>query len=148
MQERRFKINILDLAIVIAVICSVAVLVFRDNIVATFGKPELATLQINVSIDGAGNVESVSDMSGIMVTFEPESGENVRFGATVASVTVMENAVAAPYRADATLTVVGYQKLGKYYTETGERIYTNTECALTFGDERVEGTVASIEIIG
>ena len=40
MEKRKLKFNILDIAILVAIICSVAVLIFRDVIHDAFGEPE------------------------------------------------------------------------------------------------------------
>lgn len=145
MQKRKLKFNILDLAIIVVVICSVAVLAFRDTISEIFEEPQMVTLEVTVDINGAETVRNALSSKEKTVMFEPESGEETVFEMYVKEIEILPGSVTVPERARVTLTCVGYSKLGRYYTENGERIYTNTDCAYILSDIRTEGTVILIE---
>lgn len=144
MKTKKFKLNILDLAIFVAVICAFAVLFFRDTINEFLTKPEIVTYQVNISVDGAGNVENALPAAGKSVYFEAEDAEGERIEMTLASVEAEPNPVAASSHAEAVVVFKGYQRFGRYYTENGERIYNNSDCIFYYGDTPVECSVYSI----
>ncbi len=145
MQKRMFKFNILDIVILIVVICSIAVLVFRDTINELFDEATMVTLEVTVSVDGEDNVEKALGFLSKSVIFEPRSDKGTAFKVNVADVSVLSDSDAAPNEAEVVVACIGYEKLGRYYTKNGERIYNNTECAFVINGERVVGNVISID---
>ncbi len=144
MQKKRFKVNVLDIAIIVAVLCSFAILFFRETINEFLTKPEIVTFQVNISVDGAGNVANVVPASGNTVLFEPELEEAERIEMTVESAVAEINPVAASNHAEVVIVFKGYKRFGKYYTEAGERIYNYSECRFYYDAKPIEGTVSSI----
>lgn len=142
MHKRKFKINILDLAIVVALICSVAALVFRDNITETFGHPQMASLQMTF-VAGDATEENItglvtnSELSVQLDSADPESKVYVKL-----------NSLKTDNEGNTSITVVctGYSRLGRFYSESNEKINLNTTYTLTAGDANVEGMFKVIEI--
>jgi len=143
-QKRTFKFNILDVVILIVVICSVAVLVFRDTINEVFEEPTMVTLEVSVNVNGEDNVDKVLDVLSQAVIFEPRSNEGIAFRVNFANINVVPIPNGSPNEAEVKFVCIGYKKLGRYYTKSGERIYNNTECAFIIGGERIVGNVISI----
>ena len=144
MQKKRFKINVLDVAIIVAVLCSLAILFFRETINEFITKPEIVTYQVNISVDGAGNVANVVPASGKVVTFDSELEDGEKIEMTITSAIAEENPVAASNHAEVVVVFKGYKRFGKYYTESGERIYNHSECRFYYDGKTIEGSVCSI----
>lgn len=148
MQKRKFKLNIIDIVIFIVVVCSVAIIAFRDTINEALTKPEMENVRVTVSIYGSVNVERLSDSKGKTVVYQPNTENDLAFEMTIFAVDIKENAYAAPNHVEITLECSGYKKFGRFYTENGDRVYVNTECAFTYGDVRIPGDVVSAELSG
>lgn len=144
MQKRTFKFNILDLVIFVVVICSVAVLVFRGTINEAFEETSLATLEVRVAVNGEVSVSKSLEAMSKVVVFEPETNKETAFEVNVVEVDILPGSITVPNKAEVTVVCVGYEKLGRYYTENGERIYNNTQCSFVIDGERIEGNVISI----
>lgn len=144
MEKRTFKFNILDIVIIIVVICSIAVLVFHDTISKLFEETEMVTLELSVNVSGEDNVALVREVLSKSVVFEPRSDKGTAFKVNVTNIKIMPVPNAEPNEAEVTVACIGYQKLGRYYTKSGERIYTNAECTFIIDGERVDGSVISI----
>ena len=125
MQKRKLKLNILDVVIVIAILCSVAVLVFNNTINEVFGKPEILPLTVSVSPEGDEDIMAVF-VSGESVTLEFES---TKLQAVVVSSELHENGAAS-----VKLSLNGYKKLGRYYSENGSLILSGTACVVQVGE--------------
>ena len=145
MQKRVFKFNILDLVIFIVIICAIAVLVFRSNINEMFEGTESVTLEISLDVAGEDNVSQTLDSLSKTVMFEPESGKDTVIEVNVAEVEISPDSKDHPDEARVVVACIGYKKLGRYYTENGERIYNNTESALLINGNRVECKVIFID---
>ena len=130
MQKRKFKLNILDIAIVILVICAVVALSFRDTISDMFTKPDIVALQIDVSSDGSDVAKSVLTV-GNTVVFQAQ--------------TEIHAVVSESDGVKARLNLNGYKKLGRYYTENGDPISVGDEYVIRFGDLRVDCRVEIVE---
>lgn len=145
MQKRKFKINILDIVIFIVILCSAALLIFRDVVDEALKKPETVSFDLLIHVEGAGNVDDAVKTEGQTVLFEPMIGEELQIEMTVATVDVKENPVAASNECTVTVAFTGYKRFGRYYTQNGERIYDNAECAFVYGETQIQGTVVLIE---
>ena len=73
MEKRKFKINILDIVIFVVILCSVAILVFRDTVNEIFTKPEITTLEIAVFVNGEENCSAVSALLDKNAVFVPDN---------------------------------------------------------------------------
>ena len=144
MQKRAFKFNILDIVIIFAVICSIAVLAFHDTISELFTEPDMVTLEISVSISGEENVNKAHEVFAKPIVLQPRSDKDTAVNVNVVNVIVPADSDATPNEADVIVACIGYKKLGRYYTKSGERIYPNTDCAFIINGERVVGYVDSI----
>lgn len=145
MQKRNFKFNVLDLVIFVVVICSVAVLVFRGTINEAFEDATLVTLEVRIAVEGELSVAKSQASLSKTAVFEPEADDSTAFEVNIADVHILPGSVTVPNKAEVTVMCMGYTKLGRYYTENGERIYNNTECAFIIDGERIEGKVILIE---
>ena len=148
MEKRKLKLNILDIAIVVIIICSAAVLMFRDTINEFFSEPEMATINVTFFVDGEDSVILSQNALGKTVTFVVDDENEFSIEGRVISVKAAPGSLTVPKQAEVTVSIVGYKKLGRHFTESGERIYINSECAFVNGETTVEGVVVSVEKIG
>ncbi len=142
-QKKRF--NILDLAICLVVICSVCLIFFRETVSEIFEDPQMVTLEVTVDFRGTEMIEAFNQTQSKRVTYEPEGNESDFIELDIGKMTITQGTAAAPEQAQITLRFVGYKRLGRYYTELGERIYENCDCAFTLDGVRCEGYVVSVE---
>ncbi len=136
MQKRKLKLNILDVVIVIAILCSVAVLVFHDTINEVFGKPEISPLTVSVSPEG-GEDTMASFGVGESVTLEFES---TKLQAVVVSSELDEDGEAL-----VKLSLNGYKKLGRYYSENGNLILSGVPCVVKAVDKEFSVILGDVE---
>lgn len=148
MQKRKFRLNILDVAIFVAILCSVAVLVFRDTINEVFSDPEIVMLEVTFAVDGEEAVSVVRKAKSTTVPFELLSESEMELDVEIVKVEAELGSLTVPKKAKVTVMFTGYGKLGRYYTENGERIYIGEKCAVTVGDAHVEGVLVSARKIG
>ena len=145
MQKRAFKFNSLDLVIVFVVLCSIAVLVFRDTIHDAFEEATPVTLEIAVEVNGEFEVAKSQSAVSKAVVFEPQTDSDIAFEVNLAEVYILPGSVTVPNKAEVTLVCIGYEKLGRFYTEKGERIFDKNDCVLIVDGESIDGTVISIK---
>lgn len=145
MQKRTFKFNLLDFVIIFVVLCSIAVLVFRDTIHDAFEEATPVTLEVTLEVNGEVSVSKAQSAVSKTAIFEQKIDAETVFEVDVAEVTVLPGSLTVPNRAEVTVVCIGYEKLGRFYTENGERILDNTECVLIINGESVECRVNGIE---
>lgn len=141
MQKRKLKINILDVAIFVAIICSVAALIFRDTISDVFSKPEIAALEIAVVVENLPEDRVALFKEGGEVVLEPESDSAVQITAKIKSCKRE-----ASGRATVVLACSGYKRLGRYYTESGEKLTLNGPYRTVSGDSSFKSTLETVNI--
>ena len=146
MQKKKF--NVLDLAICLAVICSVCLIFFRDTVAQIFEEPVTVALEVTVDVNGSETVARLVGSETKTVVYYPDVRSDKSIEMTIIDIVAVEKPNAAPERARLTLSINGYKRLGKYYTESGERIYENSDCTFSFGGMRVEGHAVSVEKSG
>ncbi len=142
MHKRKFKLNILDLAIVIALICSVGALFFRDSINEAFGHPQMASLEMTF-VAGDATEENITGLvTNSELTLQLDSSD------PESKVYLNLHSLKNDQDGNTTITVVctGYSRLGRFYSENDEKINLNTTYTLTAGDANVEGMFKVIEI--
>lgn len=140
MQHRKLKLNILDIAIFVAVICAIATLVFRDTIHETFSDPEIVTLSVTVRVNNADE--------SLKTEFENRNADfflNVGSGIAISVPITKAEIRTDTNEASILFTCRGYKKLGRFYTENDERIGTGNECRLNAGDKTVSCVIESIK---
>ncbi len=143
MQKKKF--NILDLAICLVLICSVCLIIFRDTVSEIFEEPQMVTLEVTVEFRGEDTIKRIGETKSATVEFEPENGGGNVIVMNIGEMTILPGSVTVPEYAKVELTCVGYKKLGRYYTENGERIYVNTDSAFTLDGVRTESYTVSAE---
>lgn len=148
MEKRKFKLNILDFVIFVVILCSVAVLVFRDTVNEFFTEPEMTTLQITFFVDGEDNMELIGSSLGADAMLVHDTENEIQIAATVKSLKVAPGSLTVPQKGDVTVCITGYKRLGRFYTEGGERLYADEECILIIGETSIEGKVLSVGLNG
>ncbi len=137
MQKRKLKLNILDVVIVVVILCSVSVLVFHDTINEVFGKPEISPLTVSVSPEGEDAKSAF--VLGASVTLEFES---TKLQTVVVSSEFQENG-----EISVNLSLNGYKKLGRYYSENGNLILSGTACVIQAGDKEFSAILGDVEFL-
>lgn len=122
MEKRKAKLNILDIAIFVAIICSIAALVFRDVIHDAFGTPEITQISITVTFDDSIEELEFNENETVTVVLDNGDGDEV-----VATVKSFE---------DGSLQLIGngYKKFGRYYSESGGLVALGSDCDLLVGE--------------
>lgn len=141
MQKRKFKVNVLDVTIIIVVICAFAALFFHDTLGDIFGRPEIVELEVTVTADNSDPNAATMLATGNVVTFESVSSGN-SLHAVVTSVKTEDNTVKA------VLKINGYEKLGRLYTQNGDVLGEGTDYACYLGEGRLPCKVSFAGILG
>lgn len=131
MQKRKFKLNIVDVAIVVLIACAFVALFFRDTIHDMFAKPDIVALQIEISWD------EDDDEAGVLTV-----GNIVVFRAQ----TEIHAVVSECDGAKAKINLNGYKKLGRFYTENGSPISVGEGYVILYGDISVNCRALSVDI--
>lgn len=121
MQKRKARFNILDLAIVAAVICAVAAVIFRNDIAEAFGTPE----EIGVELIAESEYISASEAAAFRARISEASlpdGTTLRIEEALISRPNEEGLVCLEIRC----SFFGYKRIGRYYDTNGERISTSS----------------------
>ena len=141
MQKRKIKINILDIAIVVAVICSVAALFFHDTITEVFEQPEITPIEISVVADDLPDDSASILVAGKTSALKIKDGDGTKMDTSLKSVKTDSDG-------NTTFTVVcsGYKKLGRYYTENGEKLNVNGEYVLSFESVALDCVLESVKV--
>jgi hypothetical protein len=126
MEKRKLKVNVLDIAIIVAIICSITAIVFHDVIHETIGTPEIREMTVSVSFDEGADELEFSENETVSLVLNNDNG--VAISATVQAFS----------DGKLSLGLKGYKKLGRFYTESGELIELGSDCELTC-DETVYG---------
>ncbi|MBR5859289.1 MAG: hypothetical protein IKZ05_05145, partial [Clostridia bacterium] len=116
MQKKKF--NVLDLAICLAVICSVCLIFFRDTVAQIFEEPVTVALEVTVDVTGSETVARLVGSETKTVVYYPDVRSDKSIEMTIIDIVAVEKPNAVPERARLTLSVNGYKRLGKYYTES------------------------------
>ncbi|MBQ9848073.1 MAG: hypothetical protein IJO64_03325 [Clostridia bacterium] len=141
MQKRKFKLNILDIAIFVAVICAIATLVFRDTIHEAFSEPEIGTLSLTAHASNADE--------SLKAEFENQTAEffvNNGNGGTISVPITKLELSGETNGAVISFTCRGYKKLGRFYTENGERLSIEGECKFTVGEKTLSCVIDSVSV--
>lgn len=144
MQKRLFKFNILDVVIFLVVACTICVLVFHETITEVFEEATMVTLEVNVVVEGEENVLTLLGAMDSKLAFEPRVDDDVAVEMKLTDSKILPGSVTVPNKIEVTLSCIGYEKLGRYYTESGERIYNNTECTVIIDGTDIVGNVVHI----
>ncbi len=139
MQKRKLKLNILDIAIVVAIICAAATFVFRDTVHEAFTEPEIVTLELTAHASNAD--------SSLIIDFQYRKAEFSVNGESALSDKVLISSVVVDseaHEAVFTFTCSGYRKLGRYYTEDGVRLSVGDACRFTAGDKSVSCVIEGL----
>ncbi len=141
MQKRKTKINILDIAILLAIICSVAALIWRDTISEAFGKPEIVTLEMTVVTEKLKEEDVAVLKNGESITVSVDSEDKTEINAKITSVKTDKSG-----KVTMVLSFDGYRSLGRYYNEQNQKITVNAACTAKLGDKQYKATLQSVEV--
>lgn len=119
MQKRKLKLNIIDIAIVVIVLCSITVIAFRDTIGEFFGKPDIAEVEMFFNADMTDEAKKACFIIGTTVDVTSNSGVNVRM--IITKVEHDENGFAG-----IKASLNGYKKMGRFYAENGDLLEVNS----------------------
>ena len=120
MKKHRIRLNLLDLVIVLCLLCTVALLVFRDEVNELLGEPNIDSVELHISSAGVPDSEARTFKSGDRVGVSlSEDGDPVQCEITAVRFTPNNDGTV-----DLELAVIisGYRRVGVYYTESGEKI--------------------------
>ncbi|MBR5285602.1 MAG: hypothetical protein IKU30_01770 [Clostridia bacterium] len=148
MEKRKFKINILDIVIFVVILCSVAILVFRDTVNEIFTKPEITTLEIAVFVNGEENCSAVSALLDKNAVFVPDNKNDFTVNVKVVEFNAASDLHTDAKKGEVKIQLSGYKRLGRFYTEDGTRIHTDTECAIVINNGKINGTLLTVGISG
>ncbi len=141
MQKRKAKFNILDVAIVLTVICAIAVLGFRHYIVEFFDEPQIQKTFASVTISNVTPETGWGFKEGDTVEFYPRSDGDEKVGAKIKKITFNKNNTAS-----VELELKGYTKFGRIYSEKGEHIKEGHEFVITKGENKSDCVIKSVKI--
>lgn len=141
MQKRKIKINILDIAILLAIICSVAALIWRDTISEAFGKPEIVTLETTVVTEKLGEEDTAIFKNGESVIITIDSEGKTEINAKIASVKTDKSG-----KVTMVLTFDGYRSLGRYYNEQNQKITVKSACVAKIGALECKSTLENVKV--
>ncbi len=136
MQKRKFKVNILDITIVILIICAALALVFRETINDFFTKPEIKVLELTVTAEVTDDNQKALFTLGNTV----DIGVDGNVKAVVRSATIADNKVTA------VIACNGYKRLGRFFAENGSPLSVGTAYKLLFGSNTVVCNIKSIDL--
>ncbi len=138
--KRKAKFNILDLAIVLAIICAVAVLGFRHYIVEFFDEPNIVKTSATVTLSGVNEEVGLKFNQDDTVEFYPDSDADEKVSATVKSITFNKNNTAT-----VELEFKGYTKFGRIFLEKGEQIRQGSDYVVTKGKDSYKCDVRTVK---
>ncbi len=138
MQKQKFKLNVLDVVIVVAVICSIAVIGFYDYISEIFSKPEIAPVTAVVVVNN--DVQNQNEKIKIGEWIALDLGNNIKIQAVVVSLEEKEG------RSQIGLSFNGYERMGRYYSELGVQIKWGEFYTLDINGELVSVKVDNLGI--
>ncbi|MBO4276940.1 MAG: hypothetical protein J5925_00905 [Clostridia bacterium] len=144
-KNRKFRINMLDIAIIAAVICVAAIIVFRAEINELIGTPEIATVQIQLTADEvpAETAKTLKSGDSATLIYEGEQGElplaisEVRYTSPAGGGDTV--------KLELTVETKGYQRFGTYYTEQGVKLGYGSEFAVKWESGSLEFAVANCD---
>jgi len=121
MQNRKFRINILDIAIIAAVICVAAIIIFRAEISELIGSPDIATVQLQFDAEEvpAETAKTLKSGETVLLTVE---GEPDDLSALITEVRYSSPAGKETVRLELTLEIQGYSRFGTFYTARGTKL--------------------------
>ena len=117
MQKRKTRFNILDLAIVAAVICAVAAVIFRNDIAEAFGTPETIGVELTAE-SGYITVSEAAAFRARVASAQLPDGSELRIEEALISHPNEEGLVSLSIRC----SFFGYKRIGRYYDLNGERV--------------------------
>ena len=142
MQKRKYKLNALDIAIFIVIICSVFVIMFRDSISGFLGTNEISMIDITLAIENDSASQNVLISTGESVIFEPEASTDIKADALVKKAPeTNENS-----NTEFVITCTGYKKFGRFFTENGDRISIGSDCKINIDETEMTCKVVTVTL--
>lgn len=144
MQKRKYKLNALDIAIFIVVLCSVAVIMFRDSISGFLGTTEVSMIDITLTVEKDSSSQGALITTGKSVVFEPEASTDIKADALVKK--ALESKGIENSDDEFVITCTGYKKFGRFYTENGDRISIGEDSKITIDETEITCKVVSVAL--
>lgn len=145
MGKSKFKFNILDVVIVMAVVCSISAVIFNDTIKEAVGKPEIADVNVCVTFTSSLPAETMLVPEGTYVVFETLSEDKIKLNSKVERTFAVDKDGKKESR-NFIVSFKGYKKLGRYYTENGKLIEIGSDCSVMIDGKKASGTVKSVNL--
>lgn len=145
MEKRKLKLNILDVAIVVVIICSLAVLVFNDTVHEAFGEPVIQDIDVTLVFGSELSAEHMllPTDSEVLISLSPESGADV--SALVSRIAAVEKIDGNEVRT-MTVRLKGYKKLGRFYTESGKLVALNGTYTVAINESSYSCNIKNVAI--
>lgn len=141
MKKQKFKVNILDVAIIAVIICSVSVLIFKDWINEFFEEPSITEVNMIVTVSNP-DPSAVSLLTVGMTTETVDKyNSETKINGFVDGVEYSENG---------TLRLIfacdGYERFGRIYSQNGTLLKIGGEYVLTLSENNMECKVDIVQI--
>ncbi len=137
--------NAIDIAIFVAIACSVALLVFSENIMSFIGTEEISVIDVTLKIENTSSSQSALVSEGKSVVFEPENSTEIKADALVKK-SINPSDANEDASSEFVITCTGYKKFGRFFTENGDRIAVGRVCTVTIDGETINCIVSSVKI--
>jgi hypothetical protein len=138
-------LNAIDIAIFVAIVCSVVLLLFSDNIISFIGTDEISMIDVTLKIENATSARSGLVSEGKSVVFEPENSTEIKADALVKK-PIEPSDSNEDASSEFVITCTGYKKFGRFFTENGDRIAVGRVCTATIDGETITCIVTSAKI--
>jgi hypothetical protein len=130
----------LDIAIFVAILCSVALLVFSESIIGFIGTDEITMIDVTLKFENV-SAQTALVSEGKSVVFEPENATEIKSDALVKKA-VNANGEESP---EFVITCTGYKKFGRFFTENGDRIAVGRVSGVTIDGKTFNCVVTSVK---
>ena len=141
MQNRKFRINILDIAIIAAVICAAAIIFFRSEISELIGTPRISATQMQLTAEEVPVETAKTLKSGDPVRLVIE-GEPEEIPAVIAEVRYSSPAGGKTVKLELTVESSGYSRFGAFYTERGTKLVYGEKQTVRWENGELEFSLA------
>lgn len=145
MNKKKIRLNILDLVIVVALICTVAAIVFRTEILEIFGEPVIAPVELTLSASDVDAETARGFKSGDEVSVVLAEGEEPLV-AVITGVRITAHEDGENARLELTLTLDGYRRIGVFYTAGGVKLKYDDSVTVLFLEGSQAFTVSGVKL--
>lgn len=147
MTERKRKTNTLDLVIVIALLCIIAVLIFHDIIDEYFGVHEYYKTTCTVGVENAVLTDKILGRYVGGEKLYLISGSSMQ-EVTVLSCEYKRNSNIQTYDITLVLSLDSYYRDDSSYAQSGLKLVVGESCGVSDGDAALSGTISAVNVSG